>query len=330
MFKPEFWENLWYGQTHSKWAFIPFSWVFLLICKIRQLAYFSGLLPVQRLAIPVIVVGNITVGGTGKTPLIIWMIEYLRKQGYKPGVVSRGYGGTQSERPQQVRPDSNPDFVGDEPVLISKKTNAPVVVSHKRYLAAKELIKHTDCDIILCDDGLQHYALHRDLEIAVVDGNRQFGNGYCLPAGPLREPISRLDDVDMVVCNGKEGKNQHLMEYVPARLLMLADETISKKHDYLSGKDVHAVAGIGNPERFFLQLKQLNYRIIKHPFPDHHTYTETDFNFDDELPVVMTEKDAVKCKEFAKENYWYLPIEVKLGNTFEHRFHTLMKELSNG
>jgi tetraacyldisaccharide 4'-kinase len=330
MFSAEFWENLWYRQTKLKWAFIPVSWLFILICKIRQLAYFAGLLPVQRLTVPVIVIGNITVGGTGKTPLIIWMVEYLRNQGYKPGVVSRGYKGTESGVPQQVRPDSNPYFVGDEPVMISRKTNAPVAVSHKRYLAAKELMAHSDCNIILCDDGLQHYGLHRDIEIAVVDGDRQFGNGFCLPAGPLREPISRLKEVDMVVCNGKEGKNQHMMEYEAAKLILLADENVKKSHEQLAGKDIHAVAGIGNPERFFTLLRSLGYRVIKHPFPDHHTYVESDFNFNDDLPVIMTEKDAIKCKEFAKENYWYLPIAAKLGNTFEHRLHTLIQELPNG
>ena len=330
MFSSSFWEELWYTRNKLCWILLPLSLLFILASVIRKYAYRAGLLPVQRVDVPVIVVGNITVGGTGKTPLIIWLVEYLKELGYKPGVISRGYGGQEGNTPQQVRADSFPELVGDEPVLIAQRTEVPVAVSPKRYLAARELIQHKNCDIILSDDGLQHYGLHRDIEIAVIDGKRLFGNGFRLPAGPLREHPSRLRHVDMIVNNGSDGKNQHKMEYKGSELLSLKDDHVRKKLDKFTGRDVHAIAGIGNPESFFTLLKKYNLRVVKHAFPDHYQYHERDFSFEDDLPIIMTEKDAVKCREYAKDNFWYLPIEADLSNTFEHRFQTILKEIENG
>ncbi len=290
----------------------------------------AGVLPVQNVSVPVIVVGNITVGGTGKTPLIIWLAEYFKSKGMQPGIISRGYGGTTRHWPQQVRVDSNPALVGDEPVLIAQRTGCPVAISPKRYIAAKELLEHTNCDVFLCDDGLQHLSLNRDIEIAVIDGARRFGNEHCLPAGPLRESISRLNKVDMLVSNSKAAKNEFLMEYKPVGLISLEDEDRHLQLETLNGKDVHVIAGIGNPQRFYSYLRSMGMRLIKHEYPDHYSYRQNDLNFDDDIPVVMTEKDAVKCRQFAKDNTWYLKIEVEMTKAFEHRLNLLLKEILNG
>lgn len=323
-------EELWYGahQPLSLRLLIPVSWLYRIAVATRRLAFASGLLPVRRVAAPVIIVGNISVGGTGKTPLILWLTAFLKTQGFRPGIISRGYGGTGN--PQQVRPDSNPKLVGDEPVLLARNTHVPVAVAADRYLAAKELIKHTDCNILLCDDGLQHYSLHRDIEIAVVDGERRFGNGHCLPAGPLREPVSRLKSVDMVVGNGKAGSNQFLMEYQPLQLRSVKNPKLRCDPVSFAGQQVHAVAGLGNPNRFFAMLRGLKIDLIKHVFPDHYPYGPEDLEFGDGLPVLMTEKDAVKCLAFNSDKLWYLPIEVRMPDSFVYRLKTLLKELSDG
>ena len=321
-------EELWYGSHKARWLLIPVSFLFRIIASLRRLAFMSGLLPVRRVAVPVIIVGNITVGGTGKTPLILWLSGYLKAQGFRPGIISRGYGG--SGKPQQVRPDSNPLLVGDEAVLLARNTGVPVAIAVDRFVAASELIQHTDCDILLCDDGLQHYSLHRDIEIAVVDGERQFGNGYCLPAGPLREPVSRLQSVDMVVGNGKAGKNQYLMQYLAMQPRSIMNPHLQRDLASFAGQQVHAVAGLGNPNRFFASLRERKIDIIKHVFPDHFQYRPEDLEFHDGLPVLMTEKDAVKCLGFNNDMLWYLPIAASLPESFEYRLKTLLKELSNG
>ena len=331
MFTPQFIEELWYGHHALSWLLLPLSWLYAGFALLLRAAYAIGILPVQRVSVPVIVVGNLTVGGTGKTPLVIWMADYLKQRGLHPGIVSRGYGGTAKQWPQQVRPDSNPLTVGDEPVVIARRTGCPVAISPNRYAAASELVQHTGCDIILCDDGLQHLELERDLEIAVIDGVRQFGNGRCLPAGPLREPVSRLRSVDMIVGKGQAGKNQFLMEYTALRLQSLNRERPEYRElETFAGKTVHAVAGIGNPSTFFALLRSRGVQTIRHVFPDHHRYRPEELNFDDGLPVVMTEKDAVKCEGFALPDMWFLPIQAKMSNAFEHRFSILIQELQRG
>jgi tetraacyldisaccharide 4'-kinase len=330
MVSSEFLDTLWYGEHPLARVLAPLGWIYGGCAWLRRMAYRAGILPARRVDVPVIVVGNLTVGGTGKTPLVIWIVEYLKSEGYTPGIVSRGYGGTVTRYPQQVRPDSNPDLVGDEPVLIAQRTGCPVATSPRRWQAASELVKHTSCDILVCDDGLQHYALHRDIDIAVIDGDRRFGNGRCLPAGPLREQPSRLESVDMIVANAKAGRSEFLMEYEPLALRSLQDEARRLDIESLRGRQVHAVAGIGNPGRFFSWLRSRELHIIKHEFPDHHRFRAEEVQFGDDLPVVMTEKDAVKCRSFAGDDTWYLPIEARMSPAFQHRFSVLLKEIADG
>ena len=214
-------------------------------------------------------------------------------------------------------------------MLLAQRTQCPVAVSTDRYLAAVQLAEHNDCNVLLCDDGLQHLALDRDLEIVVIDGDRRFGNGRYLPAGPLREPVSRLSSVDMIVSKGKTGKNEYLMEYKYGDLISVKDnEKISI--DSFKNLTIHAITGIGNPVRFYEYLFSKNIQLIKHIYPDHHNFIPEDLLFKDELPVVMTEKDAVKCRQFASTNTWYLPIDASFDEIFHHRIMTLTRELFNG
>lgn len=323
-------ESVWYGGHPLGSVMAPLGWGYAASMRVRRALYALGVLPVRELSVPVLVVGNLTVGGTGKTPLVIWLVEFLKQAGYRPGVVSRGYGGRGGKWPQQVRPDTSPDLVGDEPVVIARRTHCPVAVSARRHMAARELVRHTDCNMVICDDGLQHHALGRDIEIAVVDGDRRFGNGRCLPAGPLREPAGRLSSVDMVVANGRARKQEYLMEYAYLPLRLVRDESVSRDLSVFHGREVHAVAGIGNPARFYSHLRSREVHPVKHTFPDHHPYVASDLAFGDDLPVVMTEKDAVKCHDYAGDDTWYLPIEAKMSAAFEYRLGTLLKNIANG
>jgi tetraacyldisaccharide 4'-kinase len=330
MLSQDFIDELWYGDHPLSLCLAPLGWAFAGITLLRRLGYAAGILPVQQVPVPVIIIGNITVGGTGKTPLIIWLANYLKERGHRPGIISRGYGGSARKWPQQVRADSNPHVVGDEPVLIARHTGCPVAVSPRRYVAARELLEHKACDVLLCDDGLQHLALDRDLEIAVVDGDRRFGNGRCLPAGPLREPVGRLKSVDMVVCNGRPGRNEYAMAYEYGDLHSVADPNRTLSLESLHGQKINAVAGIGNPTRFFSHLRGFDVRLVKHEFPDHHGFTARDMEFDEKLTVVMTEKDAVKCEAFAGEDAWYLPVRAQPAEAFQHRLDVLLEGLFDG
>lgn len=323
-------ERIWYENPPLARLLAPLGWLYGCGMLLLRLVYRAGILPARQVRVPVIVVGNITVGGTGKTPLVIWLCEFLKAQGHRPGVISRGYGGLESRKPQQVRPDSDPSIVGDEPLLISRRTGVPVAIAVDRYIAARQLLEHTDCDFLICDDGLQHLGLDRDLEIAVVDGDRLFGNRRCLPAGPLREFASRLDSVDMVVMNGGNAGRFHLMEMDPYDLRAVGDPRRSQPASLFSGQSVHAVAGIGNPGRFFRQLRLLGIDPLRHEFPDHHPFQPGDLDFNDDLPVVMTEKDAVKCQRFAHPNWWYQPVTARLAQSFVHRLTVLLQEIANG
>ncbi len=302
----------WYNKSVVTLLLLPVSWLFCFVAITRRLFYRVGLMKVHRLSVPVIIVGNVSVGGTGKTPLVTWLVDVLRKNGYVPGIVSRGYGGQATHWPQQVRVDSDPRMVGDEAVLLSRRCACPMAVGPDRAEAAEALLVYTDCDIIVADDGLQHYALGRDMEIAVVDGVRRFGNQHCLPAGPLREPLSRLASVDAVVTNGVPGVREYRMDLIPGMLhnLKLSDRKMSL--DGFAGQTVHAIAGIGNPDRFFHQLQTHGLTVMEHAFPDHHPFVREDILFDDDLPVLMTEKDAVKCQEFSDEQHWCVPVDAKL------------------
>ena len=314
----------WYARSPWLLLLTPFSLLFRLVAATRRLAYRSGLLRSRRVGVPVIVVGNITVGGTGKTPLVAWLAGYLRDRGYQPGIVARGYGGNASQWPQQVRPDSNPATVGDEAVMLARRTQCPMAVGPDRYAAACALVQHSDCSIIISDDGLQHYALARDIEIAVIDGIRRFGTGFMLPAGPLREPVSRLDSVDLIVVNGLGAGREHRMHMRTGDAFRLVDGARRPLADFKS-ESVHAVAGIGNPQRFFRALSQDIRAVEQHEFPDHHHYRPEDIAFGDDRPVLMTEKDAVKCRYFAGDNVWYVPAEVELSDEFRKRLDELLE-----
>ena len=330
MFSTEFINQLWYGKHPLSFVLAPIGWIYRFLMSVRRIAYQAGLLPVKRVDVPVIIVGNITVGGTGKTPLVIWIAEYLKQNNFRPGIVSRGYGGKATHWPQQVRPDSDPVMVGDEPIVIARHTGCPVAASPDRYTAVEQLLKHQDCNIIVCDDGLQHHALGRDIEIAVIDSIRRFGNGRCLPAGPLRESVSRLKTVDMIVSNGNPGHGEYPMEYVAKSLCSLSNPDKEISPESFRDKTVHAVAGIGYPAKFFSMLRACGMNLIKHEYPDHYQFRKQDIQFGDGLPVVMTEKDAVKCMSFADEDHWYLAIDVRMNNIFEHRFSNLLKDITHG
>lgn len=327
----KFIHTLWYGEHPVSFLLIPLAWIYQIAIIIRRLAYTSGIIPVKRLGIPVIVVGNITAGGSGKTPLVIWLANYLKNKGYHPGIVSRGYGGKASHWPQQVRPDSDPLMVGDEPVIISRRTACPVAVGGpNRVSAAEGLIRTNQCDIIISDDGLQHLALFRDLEIAVVDSELRFGNKRCLPAGPLREPVRRLETVDIVVSNGKAGHGEFSMRYIPGRLFKVNDPGNTMSLDDYRNRTVHAVAGIGHPPRFFRLLRNNGIKTVEHAFPDHYIYNKDDLRFDDDFPVLMTEKDAVKCRYIADDKCWFLSIDATMDEIFQHRLANLLKEITDG
>lgn len=316
--------RLWYGSHPLSILLAPLSGLFCLAVAARRYAYRAGLLRSDKLPVPVIVIGNISVGGTGKTPLVIYLVEALREAGHRPGVVSRGYGGRAATWPQVVNADSDPALVGDEPVLIARRAGCPVAVAPRRAAAARRLLAEHGCDVIVCDDGLQHYALTRDLEIAVIDGVRRLGNGRCLPAGPLREPPARLRTVDMIVVNGAGSSDECGMQLTGTTAFPLRDSNGACELGEWRGRTVHGVAGIGNPERFFAHLRGQGLNVVEHPFPDHHRFNAADVRFADDLPVLMTEKDAVKCRAFAQPQLWYVPVTAQLDAACEQQLQRLL------
>jgi tetraacyldisaccharide 4'-kinase len=322
--------DAWYQKSPILYALAPLSWAYQLGACTKRWLYNAGLKKQRQTSTPVIVIGNITVGGTGKTPLVIALANILKQQGYQPGIVSRGYGGTPTSLPLHVTADTSPLEAGDETILIAQKTHCPVVVSPKRTLAVEALLNNYDCNVVLSDDGMQHYQMHRDIEIAVIDGQRRFGNGLCLPAGPLREPISRLNSVDFVVCqNGSPSYTQqteYSMQLIADDIYQLSDNKNKLDITTAQKQPVHAIAGIGNPERFFKQLEQMGFNIIPHPFADHYNYQAQDICFDDDKLVIMTEKDAIKCVSFANPQHWCLPVRAKCDENF---FANLVEKLKN-
>jgi tetraacyldisaccharide 4'-kinase len=281
---------------------------------LRRLAYARGLLKTQRAAKPVIVVGNLTVGGTGKTPLVAWLAQQLALTGLRVGIVSRGYGRAGSA-PQSVHAETSWREVGDEPMLLASLTGCDVVVARDRFAGAQELVAR-GVDVIIADDGLQHLRLARDCEIVVIDGARGFGNGRMLPAGPLREPASRVRSASLVVVNGTpehaslrggvEGSLQ--MALFGGEALRVDGLAMPEPLEHFRGRRVHAVAGIGHPQRFFRDLRARGLDIVEHAFPDHHPFTVADLTFGDDLPVLMTQKDAVRCREIEDARLWYVPV----------------------
>ncbi len=302
----------------SAWQIVlqPLAWVFKVITAVRRLLYRAGIRGVQRLPVPVVIVGNITVGGTGKTPLTIWLAQQLRERGMQPGIVSRGYGGACAV-PRAVNVDSDAASVGDEALLLAQRSACPVWAGADRVATARALLRaQPQCDLILADDGLQHYALARDVEVAVVDAQRAFGNGCLLPAGPLREPVRRLDAVHAVVVNGEAlplgvGAPQFRMDLVGSAAKPLRGGAALALESW-RGRRVHAVAGIGNPRRFFDDLRACGLELVEHAFRDHHAFTAQDLNFGDDAPVLMTEKDAVKCQAFAQSNWFVRPVQAQV------------------
>jgi tetraacyldisaccharide 4'-kinase len=316
-----------YWYVRSPWMILltPLSLVYRIVIWLRRSAYRIGLFSSHKLPVPVIVVGNITVGGTGKTPLVAWIAHHLKAVGYHPGVVSRGYRGKARSWPQQVRPDSDPAMVGDEAVLLADICKCPMSVAPNRVAAAAALIEHNNCDIIVSDDGLQHYALQRDVEIAVIDGIRRFGNGLSLPAGPLREPLKRLTEVDIVVVNGLGSGNEFPMKMKSEVAIKLIDNEQRCKLSEFNEQPVHAIAAIGNPERFFSSLRQAGMLVEEHAFPDHYFFRKEDITFDDNRPVLMTGKDAVKCRHLAGVNHWYVPVNIIMTAEFPVRIKELLE-----
>jgi tetraacyldisaccharide 4'-kinase len=311
---------------------VPFTLLFACLAALRRFGYRAGLLRSIALPVPVIVVGNITVGGAGKTPLVLALAESLHAAGRRVGIVSRGYC-SQTDAPQAVFPHSSPDEVGDEPVLLATKSGVPVWVGRDRAAAGAALLAaHPEVDLLLCDDGLQHYRLRRDVEIAVFDG-RGVGNGYLLPLGPLREPLSRLVGVDAIVFNSVsepfalDAAPNFNMQLAPTDFYRLGNPALRTTAAALTGKKLHAVAGIGDPSRFFRSLAQLGLAFEPHPFPDHHPYQPADLAFPSGEVILMTEKDGVKCATFNLPDAWVLPVTAQLPPALTE---LLLEKLKNG
>ncbi len=308
-------DRIWYaGAPVPMWMrmLVP---VYRLLRAADQFGWRSGFRKSTRLAVPVVVVGNITAGGTGKTPLVLALIDALQQRGWKPGVVSRGYGGS-ARTAILLDEDPDPAIVGDEPCLIRRRSGVPVAVGRNRVEAAR-LLEGSGIDVILSDDGLQNPSLARDIEICVIDGQRRFGNGMMLPAGPLRESTARLRQIDFVVCNGGEPQPDEISMRLRGDLALRLDTVVeSRSLSDFSGSPVHAVAGIGNPERFFESLRVQGIELIEHAFTDHHALIAEDLAFDDDFPILMTEKDAVKCMHFADSRFWKVPVNAELPTFF--------------
>lgn len=317
-------QESWYGSALWLQFFRPLTWVFRVLVFVRRQLYLQQH-TTHPAGIPVIVVGNISVGGAGKTPLLMAVAEELKRRGHRVGIVSRGYGGNAKHYPLLVNNKTIVTESGDEPAMIAQRLDLPVVVDPQRVRAIQLLSDSSEyhCDVILSDDGLQHYAMPRDIEILVVDAERGFGNGLCLPAGPLREPLSRLRSVDFLVSNGidlvRKLPKQHSfvsMTLKPSACVNITTGERVSVDKFFRRQLVHAVAGIGNPQRFFQTLRDLGSQVIEHAFPDHYIYVPRDLDFGDALPVLMTEKDAVKCKNIPLRNAWYLEVNAVLPDSF--------------
>lgn len=302
--------KIWQKTSLITWLLSPLSLLFWLISQGRKWLYCKKILKSYRSPVPVLVVGNISVGGNGKTPVVVWLVEQLQQRGVKVGVISRGYGAKTKNYPQFVTNISAAEQVGDEPVLIVKRTGVPLAISPNRQQSIELLLSQFDLDLIIADDGLQHYALERDIEWVVIDGVRRFGNGFVLPAGGLRELPNRLESVQAIICNGGIPQaSEHLMTLTPEFAINLKTGERKPISDFV-GLQCSAIAGIGYPPRFFAMLENLGIPLAHtQGFADHQAFVESQFQtFDPNFPLLMTEKDAVKCEHFAQLNWWFVPV----------------------
>jgi tetraacyldisaccharide 4'-kinase len=305
--------KFWYRRGALAWVLWPASLVFGFFVFLRRVLYRLRVLKSAHPGIPVIVVGNLTVGGTGKTPLVIWIAELLKAKGWSPAIISRGYGAAQ-ETPRAATLASDASEVGDEPIVLARRSGCPVWVGADRVgVAAALREQHPDANVLILDDGLQHYRLRRDLEIAVLDA-RGLGNGFLVPAGPLREPKGRA--VDALVAHGFSREQAFSMSLEGDTVHRMTDARERRALKSFAGQRVHAAAGIGDPNRFFLHLGRAGIHVLPHPFPDHHRFAPGDLEFGDEAPVMLTEKDAVKLRSVARPHWWVLPVSAKLDPAF--------------
>ena len=303
--------RVWYQDAVTGLILLPLSGLYRLILALRSLLYRCGVLRTHRCGVPVIVVGNITAGGTGKTPTVLWLLEALRAKGFNPGVVSRGYGGSKSGASMRVDQDSDASVVGDEPVLLARRGLCPVVVDSDRVRAVSMLVDD-GVDVIIADDGLQHRRLDRDYEVCVIDGVRGLGNGRLLPSGPLRELPHRLQTVDLVLINGGSDDTGVVGFQLRAVEATRLNGSLTRSLQAFRDTTVHAIAGIGNPKRFFDLLREYGIQVIEHPLPDHAAISRSDLQFDDDFDVFMTEKDAVKLGRKLPDKYWYVPVTLEM------------------
>lgn len=325
---PAFWQS---SHDPRSLLLAPLGWLWCAVARRRLVAYRAGQRRAEHLPVPVIVIGNVTVGGSGKTPLTLWVARRLQAAGWRPAVLSRGYGASIEGAPLRVRADSHPSEVGDEPLLLKRRLGDDIeVIVHPRRVLAGRLAIELGADVLLLDDGLQHLALARDIEIAVIDGGRGLGNGRCLPAGPLREPGTRLAEVDAVVVQGGSPEpGQWGMRLAPGEAVNLVDGSRRPLSDFLTmGCD--ALAGIGHPERFFDMLHGLGLAITGHPFADHHAFTAADLEPFTARPLLMTEKDAVKCQAHARPNHWYVPVEAEVDSGLAEFIQSRLETLRDG
>lgn len=319
----------WYAGHPLLKLLSPLEYVYRRVVERKRARFVAGEGEIYRSPVPLVVVGNITVGGTGKTPLILWLIEHCQRNGLRVGVVSRGYAAKPPQLPWRVTAQQSAAQAGDEPLLIVQRTGVPLMIDPDRGRAVKALLDSEPLDLILSDDGLQHYRLARDLELVLIDNARGLGNGHCLPAGPLREPVERLESVDAVLYNGADSDPHpgFAFKLQPSALINLCSGERRALDLFPPGQALHAVAGIGNPQRFFTTLEALHWRPIAHAFADHASYSAEVLSFTPSLPLVMTEKDAVKCRDFASPDWWYLAVDAVPSEAFVLWFDQQLKRL---
>lgn len=322
-------ERTWYGGAPVAAWLAVLELVYGGMLNLRRALYRARILRPVRAGVPVVVVGNVTVGGTGKTPLVVALASELRQRGWSPGIVLRGYGG-HVHGPEIVPHDADPARYGDEAVLLARSGETPVAVARRRVEGAVLLVAQAGCDVVISDDGLQHWALSRDIEIVVIDGQRRLGNGRLLPAGPLREPAERLASVDFVIANGPAQVGELAMRVQGTRAIPLRAPGQAVSLAAFAGKPVHAVAGIGNPERFFQMLEGEGIVVQRHALPDHHVFEGQELEFNDELPVFVTEKDAVKCAAFAHERAYVVPADAIVPAALFDSVHARLHALREG